>query len=75
VFVSAPLSIIVKNYVQDLRQRATELGRGQILIFAMLTIIVAPTDREAVDKLHEYRSYIDCEGALALMSGLGHTKH
>jgi len=46
-----------------------ELGRGQLLIFAMLTIIVAPTEAEAVEKLHEYRSYIDYEGALVLMSG------
>jgi long-chain alkane monooxygenase len=35
----------------------------------MFTIIVAPTEREAAEKLREYRSYIDHEGALALMSG------
>jgi alkanesulfonate monooxygenase len=35
----------------------------------MFTIIVAPTESEALVKLREYRSYIDCEGALALMSG------
>jgi FMN-dependent oxidoreductase (nitrilotriacetate monooxygenase family) len=69
VFVSGPSAAIVKKYVQDLRQRATELGRGQILVFAMFTIIVAPTESEAAEKLHEYRSYIDHEGALALMSG------
>ena len=69
VFVSAPSAAIIKKYVQDLRQRAAELGRGQILIFAMFTIIVAPTEAEAIQKLHEYRSYIDYEGALALMSG------
>jgi len=69
VFVSAPSAGLVRNYVRDLRQRAAELGRGQILIFAMYTIIVAPTENEALAKLHEYRSYIDYEGALALMSG------
>jgi FMN-dependent oxidoreductase (nitrilotriacetate monooxygenase family) len=69
VFVSAPTAPIVKKYVQDLRGRAAELGRGQILIFAMFTIIVAPGEAEAAEKLHEYRSYIDYEGALALMSG------
>ena len=69
VFVSAPSAGIVKNYVRDLRQRAAELGRGQILIFAMFTIIVAPTESEALVKLQEYRSYIDYEGALMLMSG------
>jgi FMN-dependent oxidoreductase (nitrilotriacetate monooxygenase family) len=69
VFVSAPSAAIIRRYVQDLRQRAAELGRGQILIFAMFTIIVAPTEAEAKEKLHEYRSYIDYEGALVLMSG------
>jgi long-chain alkane monooxygenase len=69
VFVSAPTAAIVKKYVQDLRQRSAELGRGQILIFAMFTIIVAPNEAEALEKLQEYRSYIDYEGALALMSG------
>src|SRR5260221_11451585 len=44
-------------------------GRGQILVLAMFTVIVAPTESGALEKLHEYRSYIDHEGALALMSG------
>ena len=52
-----------------MRQRSAELGRGEILIFAMFTIIVASTEAEAAEKLQEYRSYIDYEGALALMSG------
>jgi len=69
VFVSGPSAGIVKNYVRDLRQRALELGRGEILIFAMFTIVVAPTQGEASAKLQEYRSYIDYKGALALMSG------
>ena len=69
VFVSGPSAGIVRNYVRDIRQRAAELGRAQILIFAMYTIIVAPTESEALAKLHEYRTYIDYEGALALMSG------
>jgi long-chain alkane monooxygenase len=69
VFVSGPTAAIVKEYVRDLRQRAAELGRGEILIFAMFTIIVAPGEAEAAEKLHEYRSYIDYKGALALMSG------
>jgi FMN-dependent oxidoreductase (nitrilotriacetate monooxygenase family) len=69
VFVSAPSASIVKKYVQDLRQRAATLGRGELLIFAMFTVIVAPTEAEAIEKMREYRSYLDYEGALALMSG------
>ena len=59
----------MKGYVRDLRKRATELGREQILIFAMFTVVVAPTDAEASERLEEYYSYVDFEGALALMSG------
>jgi FMN-dependent oxidoreductase (nitrilotriacetate monooxygenase family) len=69
IFVSAPSATIVKRYVQDLRQRAAELGRSQILIFLMFTIVVAPTEKEAAEKFREYRSYVDYQGALALMSG------
>jgi alkanesulfonate monooxygenase SsuD/methylene tetrahydromethanopterin reductase-like flavin-dependent oxidoreductase (luciferase family) len=69
VFVSAPSQAIVKSYVRDLRRSAAERRRGSILIFVMFTIIVAPTDDEAVAKFDEYRSYVDYEGALALMSG------
>jgi long-chain alkane monooxygenase len=69
VFVSAPTAAIVKSYVRDLRRSAAELGRESILIFVMFTIVVAPTDSEAAAKLDEYRSYVDYEGALALMSG------
>jgi long-chain alkane monooxygenase len=35
----------------------------------MFTVVVAPTDAEATARLEEYYSYVDFEGALALMSG------
>jgi alkanesulfonate monooxygenase SsuD/methylene tetrahydromethanopterin reductase-like flavin-dependent oxidoreductase (luciferase family) len=38
-------------------------------MFAMMTVIVAPTDEEAQAKLADYRRYADPEGALTLMSG------
>jgi alkanesulfonate monooxygenase SsuD/methylene tetrahydromethanopterin reductase-like flavin-dependent oxidoreductase (luciferase family) len=38
-------------------------------MFAMMTVIVAPTDEEAQAKLADYRQYADPEGALTLMSG------
>jgi alkanesulfonate monooxygenase len=38
-------------------------------MFAMMTVIVAPTDEEAQAKLADYRRYADAEGALTLMSG------
>ncbi|MBV8815846.1 MAG: LLM class flavin-dependent oxidoreductase [Verrucomicrobia bacterium] len=69
VFVSAPTAEIVKRYVQDLRLQAAELGRESILIFSMFTVIVAPTETEAKDRVREYLSYVDHLGALVLMSG------
>ena len=38
-------------------------------MFAMMTVIVAPTDEAAQAKLADYRRYADPEGALTLMSG------
>ena len=38
-------------------------------MFAMMTVIVAPTDEEAQAKHADYRLYADPEGALTLMSG------
>ena len=57
--------------VAAIRRLAAEAGRDPqaILMFAMMTVIVAPTDEEAQAKLAEYRRYADPEGALTLMSG------
>ena len=54
-----------------IRKLASEAGRdpAAILIFAMMTVILAPTDSEAQAKLADYRRYADPEGALTLMSG------
>jgi alkanesulfonate monooxygenase len=51
---------------------AAEAGRNpaEILMFGMMTTIVAPTDEEAAAKLADDRRYVDLEGALTLMSGL-----
>jgi len=53
-------------------EAAAEAGRNpaEILMFGMMTTIVAPTDEEAAAKLADYRCYVDLEGALTLMSGL-----
>jgi alkanesulfonate monooxygenase SsuD/methylene tetrahydromethanopterin reductase-like flavin-dependent oxidoreductase (luciferase family) len=57
--------------VAAIRKLASEAGRNPaaILIFAMMTVILAPTDSEAQAKLADYRRYADPEGALTLMSG------
>jgi alkanesulfonate monooxygenase SsuD/methylene tetrahydromethanopterin reductase-like flavin-dependent oxidoreductase (luciferase family) len=64
-----PVESHCQKLLRDLRRSAAKRRRGSILIFVMFTIIVAPTDDEAAAKFEEYRSYVDYEGALALMSG------
>jgi alkanesulfonate monooxygenase len=71
VFVSGPSPKVIAPRVADIRRLAAGYGRNpeEILIFALATIIVAPTETEARAKHEDYLHYIDREGALALMSG------
>jgi FMN-dependent oxidoreductase (nitrilotriacetate monooxygenase family) len=71
VFMSGPSRKVIAPRVASIRKAAQEAGRdpSSILIFTMMTIVVAPTDAEAADKLAEYRRYGSFEGALTLMSG------
>ena len=57
--------------VAAIRKLAAEVGRNpaDILMFGMMTTIVAPTDEKAAAKLADDRRYVDLEGALTLMSG------
>jgi len=71
VFMAAPTKQIIANSVADIRRRVAAYGRNPavILIFALVTVITGPTEAAAKAKLHEYRSYVSHEGALALVSG------
>jgi long-chain alkane monooxygenase len=71
VFMSGPSKQVIAPRVASIRKLAVAAGRdpADILIFAMMTAIVAPTDSEAAAKLADYRRYTDPEGALTLMSG------
>jgi long-chain alkane monooxygenase len=71
VFVSGPTQAVIGPRVARLRAAAQTVGRRDedILVFAMATAIVAPTREEAMRKLAEYKTYIDHEGALTLLSG------
>ena len=68
VFLSGPNAHLLAPRVAAIRKLAAEQGR-QIVIFTMLTTILAPTDAEAQAKHAEYRSHVSHEGALALVSG------
>jgi len=71
VFVSGPNAAVIGPRVARLREAAQKIGRapGEILVFALATVIVAPTSEQAAGKLAEYKTYIDYEGALTLLSG------
>ncbi len=71
VFMSGPSKQVIAPRVAAIRELAATAGRDpkRILMFAMMTVIVAPTDEEANAKLADYRRYVDPEGALTLMSG------
>jgi alkanesulfonate monooxygenase SsuD/methylene tetrahydromethanopterin reductase-like flavin-dependent oxidoreductase (luciferase family) len=69
--MSGPSKKVIAPRVAAVRKLAVEARRDPkaILMFAMMTVIVAPTDEEAQAKLADYRRYADPEGALTLMSG------
>src|SRR3984885_9040051 len=71
VFMSGPSKKVIAPRIAAIRKLALEAGRDPkaILMFAMMTVIVAPTEEEAQAKLADYRRYADPEGALTLMSG------
>ncbi|HTI82242.1 MAG TPA: LLM class flavin-dependent oxidoreductase [Acetobacteraceae bacterium] len=67
IFVNGQFRHNVRDIVTDIRARAKEFGRDpyDIKFFVGATVIVAPTEAEAQDKLTEYREYASSEGALA----------
>jgi long-chain alkane monooxygenase len=71
VFMSGPSKKVIAPRVAAIRKLAVEAGRdpADVLMFAMMTVIVAPTESEAQAKHADYRRYTDPEGALTLMSG------
>jgi alkanesulfonate monooxygenase len=71
VFVSGPTEAVIGPRVARLRDATKAAGRepDEILVFALATVIVAPTQAQAAQKLAGYKTYIDHEGALTLLSG------
>jgi alkanesulfonate monooxygenase len=71
VFVSGPNEAVIGPRVARLRDAAKAADRGadDILVFALATVIIGPTRAQAAQKLAEYKTYIDHQGALTLLSG------
>jgi long-chain alkane monooxygenase len=67
IFVNGQFRHNVRDVVADIRARTKAFGRDphDIKMFVGATVVVAPTDAEAQDKLAEYREYASSEGALA----------
>ena len=71
VFMSGPSAKVIAPRVAAIRRLAAEHGRdpADILMFSLMTVIVARTDAEARVKHQDYGQHISHQGALALMSG------
>ena len=69
--MSGPSAKIIAPRVAAIRELAAKAGRNpaEILMFSMMTIILGRTEAEAKAKYADYRSHINPEGALTLMSG------
>src|SRR5215472_2545535 len=67
IFVNGQFRHNVRDIVADIRARAKALGRDPrgIKVFVGASVVVAPTEAEAQDRLAEYREYASSEGALA----------
>lgn len=71
VFINGPTQSVIARTVSSLREAAVTSGRdpAELKIFTMMTVITGRTSKEAHEKLEDYRSYVDEDGALTLMSG------
>jgi len=71
VFIAGPSPQVIAPWVADIRARAKAIGRtpSDILVFAEITVIPAETTEKAQAKLEDYKSYIDRDGALAMVGG------
>ena len=70
-FVSGPSEDVVRKYVRQLRGACTGAERrpNSLLVYAQALIVTGATHAEALAKYEEYRSHVDIEAALALLSG------
>jgi FMN-dependent oxidoreductase (nitrilotriacetate monooxygenase family) len=71
VFVSAPTQPVLKRYVEEIRASVVAAGRDadDVLIYAQALVVTGVTEQQARAKYADYRSHIDIEAALALLSG------
>jgi len=70
VFVGGQSQPIIRDQVSRLRQQAVAAGRpaDAVKVFMGISVVVAPTEAEARDKLAEYLRYANPEAGLAHFS-------
>ncbi|AVR97402.1 LLM class flavin-dependent oxidoreductase [Pseudoduganella armeniaca] len=70
-FVSGPSEDVVRKTVRQLRSAAAAAGRrpADLLVYAQALIVTGASEAEARAKYEDYRSHVDIEAALALLSG------
>ena len=67
VFLAGQSVTNLKSIVTDIRAQAAARGRDprDILVFLLAAVVVGRTEREARDKMEDYRRHASVEGALA----------
>ena len=67
VFIASATPQAARPIVDGLRRKAAEFGRGgdALRILNLLTVVVGRTEKEARDKLEDYRQYSSVEASLA----------
>lgn len=67
VFIAGPSPQAVRPTVDALRRKTEALGRGAdaLRILSLVTVVVGRTEKEAKDKLEDYRRHASVEASLA----------
>jgi FMN-dependent oxidoreductase (nitrilotriacetate monooxygenase family) len=67
VFIASPTPQGARSTVEGLRRRAVDFGRraDDLNILNLITVVVGRTEREAEDKLADYRRHASVEASLA----------
>ncbi|CAM02069.1 FMN-dependent oxidoreductase (nitrilotriacetate monooxygenase family) [Saccharopolyspora erythraea NRRL 2338] len=71
VFINTMTPELTRRSVDKVRKAAADAGRDprSVLITALITVVVAPTDAQAQEKYESYLRSVSYEGALARFAG------
>ena len=71
VFVSQPTKAATRDYVEDMRERVAAKGRDpdSLTFFPGIVVVTGESEAIAREKYETYKSYVDVEATLSLLSG------